>query len=53
MHHIIKLFVLVAALDLIYAHYIGKEVVYEEIRGKLELKGIHIHLTYIIVAYVK
>ena len=38
-----KIFVLVAVLDLIYAHYIGKEVVYEEIRGKLKIKGIHIH----------
>ena len=43
MYRITKLFVLVAALDVIYTHYIGKEVVYEEIRGKLELEGIHIH----------
>ena len=43
MYYITKLFALVAALDHICAHYIGKEVVYEEIRGKLELEGIHIH----------
>ena len=43
MYRTTKLFVLVTALDLINTHYIGKEVVYEEIRGKLKVKGIHIH----------
>ena len=43
MYRITKLFVLVAALDVIYAHYIGKEVVYEEIRGKLKVEDIDIH----------
>ena len=43
MYRTTKLFVLVAVLNLIYAHYIGKEVVYEEIRGKLKVKRMHIH----------
>ena len=42
MYRITKLFVVVAALDVIDAHYIGKEVVYEEIRGKLEVEDIDI-----------
>ena len=45
MYHITKIFALAAVLDLIYAHYIGKEVVYEEIRGKLVVKGIYVHQT--------
>ena len=43
MYRITRMLVLFAALDIIYAHYIGKEVVYEEIRGKLEVEGVHIH----------
>ena len=43
MYHTTKIFVLVAVLDLIYAHYIGKEVVYEEIRGKQVVEDIYVH----------
>ena len=43
MYHITKIFALVVVLDLTNAHYIGKEVVYEEIRGKLVVKGIYVH----------